>query len=372
MTIEQDDQPASPAPTDPPADAGTPPPPESAPETPPIEPESAPDAPTEGNEPASLEDAIRSVIPKEDDAEDGEEPAEGADDQKGEPEEGKPAQEGQDDDDQAADELSDEDKSLKPNTQKRISKLLQQRKEHRERAEALEAEKAELEPLADNMRTIRTFMGETGVTGEDAQTLFRVGALLRSGDYQGFLDTIGPFVEQARIATGQALPTDLQKAVDDGRMDEEDAKRFSMDRANSDRQRAQLEADNAKEKARSQETAKALETNTANTIRDTVNSWVAQRQASDPDFGRKHDAIMDAVKLHVLEKGRPKDQAEAVKVMESVYDTVTKRLAPPPEPVKPTRATPDGMSAAASPATSKEPTDLAGAMKRGLQAARSK
>ena len=363
MADKAPDQEAPPASKTPPADqvAAESTPPEATPAEP-TPPESAPEDP-QGDQPKSLEEAIKAVLPEEDgDPEDPEKDGGDPSKETAPADKADPAQDGSDADTKpkdkpSDDELTAEDKDLKPNAQKRIGQLLHERKDLRAEVVDLKANAEAATPLARDMTAIRTFMAENDMSTDQATQLFDFGAKYRRGDWAGVLAVIQPIMDQALLATGRVLSEDLQAMVTDGRISEEDAKAISLSRG-------KLATDAAAHKADADRATATLEGNTARTtevlngqIKNAMNNWVAQRQATDPDFDRKSSLIMDLAKAHAKDKGHPQSAEDAVAVMDAIYTRVTGLTAAPKDPPKPTAQTPDGLSGNA-PSTAKPPANL--------------
>jgi hypothetical protein len=123
----------------------------------------------------------------------------------------------------AADPTEAELKRLKPETRKRFERLLQQRDEAR-------TAYSQVEPELAQHRQLTGYLREHQLAPDDVNMLLGVGAHLRKGDFQSFLNGVMPYVQAAQEALGQRLPPDLQQQVDEGLVSESAARELSQTR----------------------------------------------------------------------------------------------------------------------------------------------
>lgn len=311
--------------------------------------EGAPTPEPEPKEPQSMAEAIEAALeaapdgeaPKSDDpdAGDADDPdadaaSKGEGEDKGEgdetPDAEKTEPKDKDGDDLPDDPTDDELKGASPRAQKRIAKLLSQRKEARLEADALR-------PDAENYRAVRTFMTENQLEDKEVAQLFQAGAALKSGTPEGmkqFLEIAGPMVQMALEATGQALPADLQAQVDVGDMTEEAARTVAQSRHTAAAAQAQAQRAQAQVQSRQQ-----VDRQTA--IANAVGVWTQRIKSTDPDFDRKADAVKRVSQALVAERGLPRTPEEATAMAQEAYDEATRllRAANPPRPTRPQPST---------------------------------
>lgn len=252
------------------------------------------------------------------------------------------------------DPTDDELKGANPRAQKRIAKLLSQRKEAR-----IEAD--QLRPDADNYRQVRSFMAENHLDDSEVAQLFQAGADLKSGDpkrMQAFLDRVAPLVQTALVATGRAVPADLQAQVDSGEMTAEAALQVGQSRHAASVAQASEQRATAREAQRNT-------TDAQNAIATAVSQWAAQVKSTDPDFDRKQDAVKRVSQAMVAEKGLPKTPQEATAMAQAAYDEATRMLRAA-NPVKPTRQKPAPSTSTPRNAVKSAPTSLADIVSQGL------
>lgn len=260
--------------------------------------------------------------PEADEPKDGDKPADG---EGGEAPSEDPETDGENDelpDDPTEDEL----KGASPRAQKRIAKLLSERKEARAEADTLRTD-------ADSFRQVRTFMSENDLADADVANLFKAGAALKTGTpegYRAFLELAGPMVQVALEATGKALPADLRGQVDTGEMTQEAASQVAMSR------HATAAAQATATRVTEQRTADQTQA-TQNQIVTAVSGWMQRTQATDPDYARKADVMKRVTQALVAERGAPQTPEAAVEIAKAAYDEATTvlRSAQPKRPTRP-------------------------------------
>jgi hypothetical protein len=73
-----------------------------------------------------------------------------------------------------------------------------------------------VEPELAQHRQLTGYLREHQLAPDDVNMLLGVGASLRRGDFQGFLNGVMPYVQAAQEALGLRLPPDLPSTVEDG------------------------------------------------------------------------------------------------------------------------------------------------------------
>ena len=153
-------------------------------------------------------------------------------------------------------------------------------------------------------------------------------------DHEGFLQNIRPLIDEAELATGRKLSSDLQGKVDDGVLSPEDAQALAVARgetatANANLARMQGERDAAR---------------TANTNADhseTIKRAVVARETelkADPDYALIADAVGVQYEA-LLRVGRPNSVESAVEMVNTAFKLAKTYSLNKPAPV-PTPATP--------------------------------
>lgn len=330
----------------------------------------------QANEPATMEDAIAAALAAGGDTPAaGDKPSDNGDDgAKGDKGDAAPAKadeksdataengdDNQNDDDPSEDDL----KALRPNVQKRVKKLLHQRNEARREAEGLRGE-------AEEYRNIRTFVDQNNLEDSEVADLFKFGAMVKSTDpaqLDKALELVMPIVRNLMVATGRSVPDDLRAKVDSGELTEEMARQVGKERFKS--ASAQRTAARTQQQFEQREAAAQTEAQqrTAQTIREAVGAWHESIKGSDPDFGKKADAMQAAARQIVAERGQPKTPDEAVQYAKDAYAKANEWLGASRPAPKATRPTPGNGSNGSRAAVTPQPTTLEEAIRAGLSGA---
>lgn len=322
----------------------------SAPESPATD-VKAPSSEAPGETKESLLEAVMKAVKPEDTDEKPETPpsSEGAE---------KPGPDGSKDEhkgpDLSKDPTPEELANYKDDTRKRIEDLLTQRNH-------LRAE-------ADVTRTLREFLVVNDIAREDFQLTLDLAAAMRRGDFKGFLDGIGPYVQLATQALGITLPPDLQQQVQAGRVSQEAAAQMSRDRYG--RALAEQHSQRATQVVTSHQT-QAQQAQFSQVIERTVTDWENSIRQSDPDYGRKEEAVRNFLWAVVREQGPPRSPEHAVQIAQEAYNRANNTFrswAPPP---KATRAVPSSVNRSA-PGARSEPKSMMEAALLGLERAQSR
>jgi hypothetical protein len=234
---------------------------------------------------------------------------------------------------------------LRPETRKRFERLLGQRNQARRELQALEPELAE-------HRQLRGYLDQNQLVPDDVNMLLGIGAALRRGDFQAFLNGVTPYVVTAQEALGLRIPKDLQAQVDQGLISVEAAGEMSRMRFRTGQAEHQLSQ-------QSQQIVQQTQAQTLAQVQSAVNTWEANTRARDPDYQNKAVAVKRFAQALLQERGPPRDVNEAVSLIQTAYDEATKELARIRPAPKPTRAVPSGsqgstVSASRVPKTMKE------------------
>ena len=223
-----------------------------------------------------------------------------------------------------ADPTEAELKKLRPETRKRFEQLLTQRNEARQTIQALQ-------PELIQHRELQSRLQQNQLAPEDVNTLLGVGATLRRGDYQGFLNGITPYVMAAQEALGIRVSPDLQKQVDDGLIDEAAAKELTRTRHRAVQAEARLQ-DSDRATMASQQAQQVQH------IRTAVDQWEAGIRQRDPDYAQISGAVRRTAQGLLQERGTPRTVQEAVALSQAAYDEAKAafvRVQPAPRPTRP-------------------------------------
>jgi len=241
-----------------------------------------------------------------------------------------------------ADPTEAELRKLRPETRRRFERLLGQRDEARQ---ALEQARPDLE----QHRQLQGYLREHQLAPDDVNMLLGVGASLRRGEYQAFLNGVMPYVQAAQEALGLRFAPDLQQQVDDGLITEDTAREVTRTRFRANQAEGRLQEETT---ARTQETqGRAIEA-----VRVAVATWEDGIKKTDPDYALKAVAVQRFSQALMQERGIPRTPADAVKLVQDAYADATAQFARVRPPPRPTRAAPSGINGVSHGATQEPKT----------------
>jgi len=170
---------------------------------------------------------------------------------------------------------------------------------------ALRKQVDEFRPRAEAFDHFVGYMQKANLTDADVNAGMEIMALMK-GDPKVALAKLEPYVQTLREMVGESLPADLQEHVDAGLVTEEIAREYA-------KVRHQAASGQATVEQVTQAQATAANQAVVQRMRGAVAAWEAQVTASDPDYGVKKSAVLDAVQARIAREGRyPKDENEAV------------------------------------------------------------
>lgn len=200
-------------------------------------------------------------------------------------------------------EADDDETKYPKRAQKRIQKLVEEKK-------ALEAD-------ATRYQNVETFLRDNGLAPEEAADGLQIMALAKTNPVQAW-ERIKPWVEKVAIAAGVIMPDDLQQQVQQGYMTRDAALELSQTRAKLGAAEAQRQF----EQQRMQEQA-AL--NYQQAIVGAASSWEQDRRVKDPNFNAKlPDLQRELAYMHATE-GRPNTPEGVRDQCERAYKAVNER-----------------------------------------------
>lgn len=251
---------------------------------------------------------------------------------------------------------------------RRVTKLLNQRRELRVEVERLKA----LQPSAQAADSVTKYLRDNDISRDDFLMTLELAAAMRRGDFRTFYEGVKPYMKLAEEYLGVSLPPDLQQQVAQGHMTTQAAMQFSrerMDRAmaqnNYARQQQAHQQFAASTQVQQQQQAREY---LANQVRDTVNAWESRIAQSDPDYAAKKPAVQDTMWAVVREQGPPQSPDHAVKIAEEALRRVNERFRSWAPQRRPTSRAPSstGRTAGVAP----EPKSLKEAVQLARESAR--
>lgn len=262
-----------------------------------------------------------------------------------------------DSDDGFEDFTPEERKHLKKATTERFDKLKGLYRERTEEVKALSSKLEQADTEAGYYRQFVGFLDENRISQEEANQLFNIGALMKNDPVKA-LEALTPYYNDLLHITGNILPPDLQQQVKQGYITKDKALELSRLRASGETERAirterqtyQQQRDT--ERQRNEQVA---------TMQGAISDWERNWSASDPDYAKKKDRVLDRVELLLVRASKngtlPKTNDEAVKLANQAKSEVEadlRKMIPQRKPVR----TVDGGSSASNLPDAKNTADV--------------
>lgn len=277
----------------------------------------AADTPTapEGDAPKSLLDVVQSVVKVKDEAPPAEETAQEeetleAGEQTEEPVEEPKATEG--------DPAQPEDDSKLPfHKHPRFKEVIRQKNEAQGKVATFEREIEALKPAAERFNAISDYMVQNDLNVDEVNQGFEIMAALKH-DPARAIQLLQPHIQYLRQFSGEVLPEDIQRQVDEGEISEPAARRLVQ----AETQRSFEQHRREQEASRYQQTEQQRYAQANHqAMFHTVSQWEAQTKKSDPDFAAKEAAILKFVRAENA-LNPPHTPADALANAKSAYDQV--------------------------------------------------
>lgn len=145
----------------------------------------------------------------------------------------------------------------------------------------LEQQYAQAKPLADAQQSVIEFCQRHNLSESDYQTWMQIAALSKT-DPAKAMEALKPQLAQLQSFTGELLPQDLQKAVDDGHLTLDYAKELSAARNQAKHGAARMQQTQQQMELQAQQQQyQAMQSSLVN--------WSESKKTSDPDFVPKRD-----------------------------------------------------------------------------------
>lgn len=186
----------------------------------------------------------------------------------------------------------------------------------------LVAERNELRTDASSYRNIRSFMDENGVSDEEAADALLVASLVKTNPAKAW-EMLRPVVEQVLVAAGEILPAELEARVQAGEIPREAAIQISKSGA----QVRSLETRQQFEQRRGQI---AAQRDLDGRLVGSATAWERDRQAKDPNYAAKQQALQKEVSWLQRTDGKPKTEAGVKEQLDKAYKAVNESFRAPP------------------------------------------
>lgn len=209
-----------------------------------------------------------------------------------------------------------EDKDLPFHNHPRWKEVISERDTLKERV-------SKLEPDAQQYEKITSFMTQHTLSPDEVGEGFVIMAMIKAADPRA-LAKLDEYREKLSAAIGDVLPSDLKTQVDNGALTEEAAREVSRSRVREARATTRVAAMTQQETDRQ---AKDAERAALDVVVRATDDWATKKAASDPDFAKKEASLERYVKALIHDYGKPKNAADAVKLMDAAYTEVNKTFA---------------------------------------------
>lgn len=177
------------------------------------------------------------------------------------------------------------------------------------------AEREALKPKAEQYDKITTFMRSNHLNENEMVEGFKVMALMKNNPVEAY-KVLKSHIEKLAPYTGEVLPEDLKKRVDEGFDSEESAKEL-----------ARLRAEREFISARHEEAQKAAAVEAQKSMLSAVETWEQTEKAKDPDWSAKSKLVYDRIRT-MIQPGVQYGPLEAVEIARRALAGVNADLRP--------------------------------------------
>jgi hypothetical protein len=228
----------------------------------------------------------------------------------------------------------EEDKKLPFHNHPRWQAVIAENKSLKQAAHELESLKQatpELQDKADRFNVVADFVAKNSLEGNEVDTGFQVMAAIKQatafgGDPNIALEVLLPIVSQLQALSGNSMPPDLQKKIDEGYIDDETAKEIAQLRANNYRTKQQATAATARVESVNTQTQQIQQQQLVQNMVSEVTKWESNWKSSDPDYARKQPLVEAKVALLQSRHGTPQNVEQALYLANFAKDEVEKEL----------------------------------------------
>ncbi len=193
----------------------------------------------------------------------------------------------------------------------------------------LKEQVATVQPAAQQYEKLQSFLASNHLDARSAANALRIAALLQGAnegrvDPAGVIEELMPLVDQLKSLSGDVLPDDVKKRLDEGVIDDDTAKELAQRRA-----REVLTQRRASTETRELNTQ--LQQTKAQQIYAAVQAWESAVRARDPDFAKKAKLVATTADSLRMKRygvnGMPPSVEQAHALAQEAYDLVTREMA---------------------------------------------
>jgi len=245
------------------------------------------------------------------------------------------------------------DKQLPFHNHPRWKEVIAERDQAVQQVEAFKAD-------AEEQRAIQAYMQENDIPASEVANALQILAALRN-DPAKAREMLAPLIANLDEFTGEKLPADLQKKVDEGLLDAESAKEIAKLRAGQafTNQRGQERQQKSQQQRQQEAHQQAVQA-----VYDASAAWEQQKATTDPDWAKIAPLIQKEAQAIMFQEGPAKDAKAATDILERAYASVKEHLKTFVPVRKPTAASPGPGSSI--PAAAKQPTSSLEAARMAL------
>jgi len=179
----------------------------------------------------------------------------------------------------------------------------------------------DMAPKAKTFDDLNGWMGSVRMTQDEFVNGLQIMALMKTDPAKAW-QALQPVIADLRSRIGEELPEDLAKAVEEGTINEESARRLS--RETRERMRLQ-EQMRERESVEEQTRAANAEAAVHDSIRRSIESWEGNWKATDPDYPKKAERVWEAM-FSVMEAerraGKPITNARVLEIAKAARTKV--------------------------------------------------
>jgi hypothetical protein len=177
----------------------------------------------------------------------------------------------------------------------------------------LEGQLQDMAPKAERFEAMQAMMRESNLEQEEVNAGFNIMALMK-GDPAKALESLTPYWNSLQLATGNALPDDLNERVEAGYLTEEDAREVARARMAGNQAKVSVEK-------MAKDTQERDENALRNDMAAGVTDWDNALQARDPDYAIKLPFILTEIKALRAETP-PRSRGDAIALADKALANV--------------------------------------------------
>jgi len=181
------------------------------------------------------------------------------------------------------------------------------------RWQEVQRELKDLRVVGQQMEQLAGYCRDNEITEEQFKAALEMAALMNRDPMEA-RKRLKPYVEALDQVSGDHLPADLAKKVEDGVIDADTAK-----------ETARLRAEIKMAQERRTRSEATVEQQRLAAIKTSLSTWEQSKMSNDPDYQRKFALVRDRFNT-LWQAKQPKNPAEAVALAETAYKEVNNDL----------------------------------------------